>query len=262
MEATTHNRQRFCGKVALVTGGVKGIGRAIVESFLEEGAKVCVADIDEAGGLEMMEELKSYGENIMFVKCDVGEQKDVTHTLNKLIESYKTIDILVNDAAVQLNKPLLETTTEEFEGVMKTNLTSTFMFTRDVAKIMIAQSKGGSIINFSSTFAIVGSPGYIAYHASKGGIASFTRAAAIALLPYNIRVNSIAPGTTMTPGLIDGARDTGDVEKGLNSFMALQPMKRFGEPKEIANAVLFLASSEASFVVGSSLVADGAYTII
>lgn len=127
---------------------------------------------------------------------------------------------------------------------------------------MIAQNKGGAIVNFSSTFAVVGSPGYLAYHASKGAIASFTRAVAVALLPYGIRVNAVAPGTTETPGLYDGARDTGNLETGLAGFLALQPLKRFGRPEEIAEVVLMLASDEASFVYGAVWMADGAYTII
>ena len=134
--------------------------------------------------------------------------------------------------------------------------------TRDAAKLMIAAGKRGVIVNFSSTFAVVGSPGYIAYHASKGGVASFTRAAAIALMPHGIRVNAVAPGTTETPGLYDGARDTGDVEKGLRSFLALQPLKRFGRPEEIARVVLFLACGDSAFVYGSNLMADGGYTIV
>ena len=108
----------------------------------------------------------------------------------------------------------------------------------------------------------MGSPGYLAYHASKGGIASLTRAAAIALMPYGIRVNAIAPGTTLTPGLHDGADGTGDHDKAMASFLALQPLKRFGRPEEIAKVVLFLASDDSSFVYGANVVSDGGYTIL
>ena len=156
----------------------------------------------------------------------------------------------------------LETTAEEFNAVLNTNLTSMFLFTKGAANMFIAQKTGGAIVNVCSTFAVVGSPGYVAYHASKGGVASFTRAAAISLMPHNIRVNAVGPGTTETPGLHDGARDTGDEAKGMASFLALQPLKRFGKPEEIASVIAFLASDEASFVTGALWMADGGYTIV
>lgn len=249
-------------KVALVTGAANGIGRAIAVLFAAEGAAVVIVDKDEAHAHETAATIRARGGRSAVCVCDVGLQEGVDAALKTALDAFGTVDILVNDAATQLNKPLLETSTAEFERVLATNLTGTFMFTRDVAKLMIARNKGGAILNFSSTFAVVGSPGYLAYHASKGGIASLTRAAAVALLPHGIRVNAIAPGTVETPGLYDGARDTGDLEKGLQSFLALQPMRRFGRPEEIARVALFLVSDDASFVVGANWLADGAYTIV
>ncbi len=250
------------GKVAIVTGGARGIGRAVAELFVREGARVVMFDLDRAAGETTGKSLRAGGGDARFICCDVADAAATEAALAETMRLFGTVDILVNDAAWQLNKPLLETTDAEFERVLAINLTATFRLTREVAKIMISQKKPGAIINFSSTFAIVGSPGYIAYHASKGGVASFTRAAAIALLPYNIRVNAVAPGTTDTPGLHDGARDTGDEKKGMAGFLALQPLKRFGRPEEIAKVVLFLASDDAGFIYGSNLVADGAYTIV
>lgn len=249
-------------KTALVTGGAKGIGQAVARLFAAEGANVVIADFDDPAGEQTAKEIREKGGNVLFVHCDVSNPAEEQAALRKTVEAFGTIDILVNDAATQLNKTLLETTDEEFDRVMATNLKSTFMFTRDAAKIMIEHKHGGSIVNFSSTFAIVGSPGYLAYHASKGGIASLTRAAAIALMPHGIRVNAVAPGTTLTPGLHDGANGTGDHDKGMASFLALQPLKRFGEPEEIAKTVLFLASADSSFVIGANVVADGGYTIV
>ena len=250
------------GKTALVTGGAKGIGEAVARLFAEEGANVAIADFDDAAGERTAQEIRAKGGNAIFIHCDVSDPAEEQNTLRRTVETFGTIDILVNDAATQLNKPLLETSDEEFDQVIATNLKSTFMFTRDAAKLMIAHKHGGSIVNFSSTFALVGSPGYLAYHASKGGIASLTRAAAIALMPYGIRVNAVAPGTTLTPGLHDGADGTGDHDKGMASFLALQPLKRFGKPEEIAKVVLFLASDDSSFVYGANVVSDGGYTII
>ena len=248
---------KLAGKTALVTGGAAGIGRAVAELFQSEGAQVAVFDRDREGGEAFAAQTGG-----LFIAGDVRSADDCRRALDETVARFGTPDILVNDAAWQLNKTLLETSDEEFQAVLDTNLVSTFRLTRETAKRMIAAGKGGAIVNFSSTFAIVGSPGYAAYHASKGGIAAFTRAAAIALMPYNIRVNAIAPGTTLTPGLHAGAADTGNHDRGMESFLKLQPLGRFGNPEEIARTVLFLASDDASFVYVANLVADGGYTII
>ncbi|HJB65548.1 MAG TPA: SDR family oxidoreductase [Candidatus Mailhella merdavium] len=252
---------RLPDKVAVITGAANGIGRAMALRFAGEGASIVLADKDTTQGERTAEEIRRQGGQALFHACDVGREEDIRATLSAAQERFGSVDILVNDAAWQLNKPLLETSAEEFSQVLNVNVTGSFIFMREAAKLMIARGRGGAILNFASSFAIVGSPGYFAYHASKGAIASMTRAAAIALLPYGIRVNSIAPGTVDTPGLHDGARDTGDEARGLQSFMALQPMKRFGRPEEIANVALLLVSDEASFVDGSMWVVDGAYTI-
>ena len=226
------------GKVAVVTGGAKGIGAAVVRRLSNDGAQVIVADIDEKSGTE----LAGASARVSFVRCDVSDEKQILAVLDKVDSRFGRLDILVNDAAWQLNKPLLETTTEEFEQVMRINVTGSFIFLRESAKRMIAKGIPGTIVNFASTFAVVGSPGYLAYHASKGAIA--------------------APGTVDTPGLHDGARDTGDERRGLESFLALQPLKRFGQPEEIANVVRFLVDEQASFVHGAVVMADGGYTIV
>lgn len=252
---------RLREKVAVITGAANGIGRAMALRFASEGASVVIADKDAEHGREAAAEIQKNGGRALYRHCDVSREPDIPTVLSAAHDHFGSVDILVNDAAWQLNKPLLETSTEEFSRVMAVNVTGAFVFMREAAKIMIEQERGGAILNFASSFAIVGSPGYFAYHASKGAIASMTRAAAIALLPHGIRVNAIAPGTVDTPGLHDGARDTGDETKGLQSFMALQPLKRFGQPEEIANVALLLVSDEASFVDGAMWVVDGAYTI-
>lgn len=249
-------------KTAIITGGAKGIGAATARLFAGQGAAVILADRDREQGEAVARAIREAGGEALFQLCDVGKEADVEATLQTALERYDRVDIVVNNAGWQLNKPLLETTTEEFSAVLNTNLTSMFMFTRNAARIMIAQKRGGSIVNVCSTFAVVGSPGYAAYHASKGGVASFTRAAAISLMPYGIRVNAVGPGTTETPGLHEGARDTGDEARGLESFLALQPLKRFGKPEEIASVIAFLGSDEASFVTGALWMADGGYTVV
>lgn len=249
-------------KVAVVSGGAQGIGNAVAELFIHEGAKVAILDIDEQFGRAALRRITEQGGDALFLPCDVQNEHMVQQALSVVLEQYGTVDILVNDAAWQLNKPLLETSWEEFREVMDINMGGTFLLTRDVAKIMIGQKKGGAIVNFSSSFAIVGSEGYCAYHASKGAISSFTRAAAVALLPYGIRVNAVAPGTVLTPGLRVGARGTGNEDAGMRSFLEKQPLGRFGRSDEIAKVVLMLASEDASFVYGANWVADGAYTIV
>lgn len=253
---------RLQGKTAIVTGAAKGIGAATARLFAAEGARLVVADKDEAKGREVAEAIAAAGGKALFHACDVSREADVRSVLDAALRAYGTLDIVVNNAGWQLNKPLLDTSAEEFEAVLRTNLTSMFMFTKGVANILISQGKGGSIVNVCSTFAVVGSPGYAAYHASKGGVESFTRAAAVSLMPHGIRVNAVGPGTTDTPGLHDGARDTGDEAKGMAAFLALQPLKRFGKPEEIAAVIAFLASDEASFVTGALWMADGGYTIV
>ncbi len=246
-------------KVAIVTGGAKGIGEATVRRFAaDDAAAVIIADIDAANGKRLAAELP----NVHFISCDVAKEYDILNVIAFVDKTFGRLDILVNDAAWQLNKSLLETTTNEFEAVMNVNVTGTFTFMREAAKYMIGKNIQGAIVNFSSTFAVVGSPGYLAYHASKGAISSLTRAAAIALLPHNIRVNAVAPGSTDTPGLHDGARDTGDEAQGLASFLALQPLKRFGRPEEIAAVVRFLVDDDAAYMRGATVMADGGYTII
>ena len=241
--------------------GHGGIGAAAARRFAAEGARIVLADKDEANGHEVANAIVKEGGEAAFCLCDVGNEADVQAALDTAARTYGKLDIVVNNAGWQLNKTLLETTAEEFNAVLNTNLTSMFLFTKGAANMFIAQKTGGAIVNVCSTFAVVGSPGYVAYHASKGGVASFTRAAAISLMPHNIRVNAVGPGTTETPGLHDGARDTGDEAKGMASFLALQPLKRFGKPEEIASVIAFLARDAASFVTGALWMADGGHPI-
>ena len=239
----------------------RGFKEEDVEKTVEAMALV-LDNPDDPKAMEQAKAIVKEGGEAVFCLCDVGNEADVQAALDTAARTYGKLDIVVNNAGWQLNKTLLETTAEEFNAVLNTNLTSMFLFTKGAANMFIAQKTGGAIVNLCSTFAVVGSPGYVAYHASKGGVASFTRAAAISLMPHNIRVNAVGPGTTETPGLHDGAKDTGDEAKGMASFLALQPLKRFGKPEEIASVIAFLASDEASFVTGALWMADGGYTIV
>lgn len=254
---------RLAGRCAVLTGASNGIGAATAHRFSEEGASVVIADLDEDAGAKRVAEIVETGGKAVFANCDVSERADLEAAFDLCISRFGRFDILFNNAAVQDTRGILEATDDDFDAAIRINLRPVFIGIREAARRMIDQGNGGSIINTSSSFAIVGSPGYAAYHATKGGISSLTRAAAIGLMEHGIRVNAICPGTVDTPGLRRGAANTSaDPEAALRGYLALQPMKRFGTPEEIANAVLFLASDEASFVTGENLVVDGGYTVV
>ncbi|MEM9221700.1 MAG: SDR family NAD(P)-dependent oxidoreductase [Pseudomonadota bacterium] len=244
----------FAGKVALVTGAASGIGRATAERLRNEGAKVLGLDID-AGGLEEVG-------GIARMVADVADPATPEAALARTQEVLGDVDILVNNAAIQNTKGVLETSDAEWDHVIAVGLTGAFRMLRAAARSM-ATRRCGAIVNVSSTFAHVGSPGYAAYHAAKGGLASLTRAAAIGLKDHGVRVNAVAPGTTDTPGLRKGVEDTHpDPAVAMKSYLDLQPAGRFGTAQEIAAAILFLASDDAAFVNGAELVVDGGYIAV
>ncbi len=254
---------RLANRAAVLTGASNGIGAATARRFAQEGASVVIADLDEAAGTALASEIVATGGKAAFTKCDVSERTDLEAAFDLCLTLYGRFDILFNNAAVQDTRSILDATDEDFDTAIRVNLRPVFIGIREAARRMIECGKGGSIVNTSSSFAIVGSTGYAAYHATKGGISSLTRAAAINLMEHGIRVNAVCPGTVDTPGLRRGAATTAaDPEAAMRSYLALQPMKRFGRPEEIANTVLFLASDEASFVTGENLVADGGYTVV
>jgi NAD(P)-dependent dehydrogenase (short-subunit alcohol dehydrogenase family) len=247
---------RLADRAAVLTGAANGIGAATARRFAEEGASVVVADVDEAAGTALVSEIIETGGKAVFANCDVAERADLEAAFDLCSSQFGRFDVLFNNAAIQDTRSILDL-------LVRVNLRSVFIGIREAARRMIDHGNGGSIVNTSSTFAIVGSPGYAAYHATKGGVSSLTRGAAISLIEHGIRVNAICPGTIDTPGLRLGAAKTAaDPDAAMRSYLALQPMKRFGTPEEVANAVLFLASDEASFVTGENLVADGGYTVV
>jgi NAD(P)-dependent dehydrogenase (short-subunit alcohol dehydrogenase family) len=253
---------RLDGKVALVTGAANGIGAAAARMFAEAGAAVVAADRDVAGAMALAEEIKAQGGQALGLGCDVAERTDWVAAVAQAEAAFGGLDILVNNAAVQNTKGVMETSVEEWDEVIAVNLGGVFNGIQACVPALERRG-GGAIVNTSSTFALVGSPGYAAYHAAKGGVSSLTRAAAIGLIGKNIRVNAVCPGTTDTPGLRGGvARTAEDPAAAMASYARLQPMGRFGRPEEIAEGILFLASDGASFVTGAELVIDGGYTVV
>lgn len=250
---------RLAGKVAVITGAANGIGAATARLFVAEGAKVILADRDAVAGNALA---RTLGEATRFQPCDVGQGAEIAAAIAAAEHAFGGLDILVNNAAIQNVKPISETNEAEWAETIAVNLTSVFLGIKHAIEPMKRRG-GGTIVNTSSTFALVGSPGYAAYHAAKGGVSSLTRAAAIDLIRHNIRVNAICPGTTDTPGLRGGVEATAaDPAAAMAGYLKLQPMGRFGKAEEIAAAILFLAGAESSFVVGANLVADGGYTVV
>jgi NAD(P)-dependent dehydrogenase (short-subunit alcohol dehydrogenase family) len=246
---------RLAGKVAIVTGGGSGIGRATAELFAREGAKVVVADYKADLGHETVQAIEDAGGNAQFVQVDVSDSAQIQKMVQTTLDAFGGLDVLFNNAGVLIFGTILDTDEEAWRRIMSINLTGTFLCSRAVLPHMIERG-GGAIINVtSSTGAHDAAPNFAAYIASKGGVALLTRAMAIDHADDNVRVNAIAPGPTETPMLRDNFS-----QEELDAFAATFPMKRLGQPNELAAAVLFLASDEASFVTGAILAVDGGQT--
>jgi len=246
---------RLEGKVAIITGGGSGIGRATARLFAQEGAKVVVADYQAESGREAVQAIKDAGGDALFVEVDVSNPAQVQHLVQTALDAYGGVDILFNNAGVLLFGTILETQEEAWNRLMSINLTGVYLCSRAVIPHMIKRG-GGSIINTSSsTGAHDVAPNIAAYVTSKGGVTLLTRAMAVDHAKDKVRVNAIAPGPTDTPMLRDNMS-----QEELDAFASTFPMKRLGRPEELAYAALFLASDEASFVTGSILAVDGGQT--
>ena len=246
---------RLENRVAIVTGGSAGIGRATALLLSREGARVVVGDYHEAAGRETVRMIEESGGTGLFVPTDVSEPDQVQAMIDKALQEYDGIDILFNNAGILFLGTVLETDLENWTRVMDINLTGTFLCSRAVLPHMIERG-GGSIINMtSSTGAHDAAPNIAAYVASKGGVALLTKCMAIDHAKDKVRVNAIAPGPTDTDMLRDNL-----TKEQLEEFQNTFPMKRLGKPEELAHTALFLASDEASFVTGAIIAVDGGQT--
>lgn len=254
---------KFCdlkGKVAIVTGAAKGMGRAHSLKLAGAGAKVVLADIDLPGCEQVVQEIKKMRGDAIALKCDMSQKKDIDNLIAEAVRQFKKIDILVNNAGIFPFKPFLQMTEQDFEKVIDINLKGYFLCAQAASKEMQKNQpneKGsrGSIINIASIAAIMGFAGLAHYCASKGGVVAMSKALALELAPLGIRINNIAPGAIDTPG----ASNASMTEEQRKAMLAPIPMKRQGEAEEIANAVLFLASDESSYMTGSTMVVDGGW---
>ncbi|MGH2332465.1 SDR family oxidoreductase [Thermoanaerobacter mathranii] len=248
----------FNDKVVIVTGGGQGIGRCIVQTFADKGAKVVIADIDDEAGIENEEYIKSKGGDSLFVHTDVSSEEDVGNLVDKTIKTYGKIDILINNAGVGARGTIYTRPMEEWDRVINVNLRGTYMCSKYVAPHM-RDNGGGVIINIASTRAFMSEPHTEPYSASKGGIIALTHSLAISLGYDKIRVNSISPGWIE----VSEWKKSREAKKPqLTEEDHLQhPAGRVGKPEDVANACLFLCSEEASFITGANLIVDGGMTV-
>jgi len=247
---------RLDGKVALITGGGSGIGRATALLFAKEGAKVVVADYIAEGGEETVKMIKEAGGEASFVKADVSKAADVQRMIKVALDNYRQLDILYNNAGILGPMvPVHELAEADWDRVININLKGVYLGMHYGIPEMLKQG-GGVIINTASVAGLVGFPGLPAYSATKGGIIQLTKVAALDYATHNIRVNCICPGVIWTP-MVAGI--TGDSEEAKAQFTRLEPVGRMGKPEEIAQAALFLACDESSFITGIALPVDGGF---
>jgi 3(or 17)beta-hydroxysteroid dehydrogenase len=251
---------RVKGKVVVVTGAASGLGKGAASLLAKEGAKVILTDINEVGGKEAAEEIRRDGGEATFMKLDVSNESDWREVIKKTLDEFGRLDVLVNNAGVELVKEIADTSLEEWRWLMSVNLDGVFLGTKYAIRAM-RESGGGSIINMSSVAGIVGTfDDTAAYCASKGGVRLLTKAAALecskAGHDYNIRVNSIHPGVIQTP-LVEALLKEADIRERLKD---IHPIGFIGEPIDIAYVVLYLASDESRLVTGSEMVIDGGWT--
>jgi NAD(P)-dependent dehydrogenase (short-subunit alcohol dehydrogenase family) len=247
-------------RVAIVTGGAKGIGWGVVKVLVQEGARVVVADWDGKKGEETAEEMRKAGGDAIFVQTDVSQEEQVKKMVQETLDRYGKIDILVNDAGIGVYKSVLDTSSEDWDRCLAVNLKGQFLCSKYVIPHMLAQGKG-AIVNVSSVHSFQTANGTAPYCASKGGSTALTRNMAIDYGP-TIRVNSIAPGWVLTPliqGIFDSYDDPAEQRRLTEEH---QVMKRIGVPEDIGYAVAFLVSDEASFITGTQLFVDGGLTAV
>lgn len=243
-------------KVAIVTGGASGIGRATALLFAQEGAAVAIVDINEEKAKATAAEIEARGGKAIFILCDITRAEDCRNAVEKTVTTFGRLHILFNNAGIIRRADVLDTTEEEWDRVMAVNVKSVFLMSKYAIPYM-AQAGGGSIINTSSGWGLKGGKNAVSYCASKGAVTNMTRAMAIDHGRQNIRVNAVCPGDTDTPMLRDEARQLGEPEDRFLAEAADRPLQRYAQPIEIAQAVLFLASDAASYVTGATLVVDG-----
>jgi len=251
---------RLQGKVALVTGGGTGLGRAIALRFAEEGARVVVTDINAETAQKTAQAIGAQGGECLALAGDTSAERDVEQAVARTVEKFGALDILVNCAGIETWQPTHETTVEDWDRVMAVNLRGVFLMSKHAVRAMLSQARGGAIVNLSSSAGLVGLPLLGAYTASKHGVVGLTKTMALELRDQGIRVNAICPSFIGTDMVLERSLPLLR-ERGIpiDAILA-EKQGRLGEPIEVANLALFLASDEASFVNGAALPIDNGNT--
>lgn len=249
---------KLSGKVAVITGAARGIGKACAKRFLEDGVKVVISDVDTDELQKTVNELGKRKE-LYAVPCHVARRADVDRAVATAVREFGRLDIMVNNAGVARSRDILEISEEEFDEIIGINLKGAFFGVQVAAKQMIAQGSGGVIINMSSVNALLAIPALATYAMSKGGMKQLTSVAAVALAPHNIRVVAVGPGTILTDMVASSIYTSEDARK---TVMSRTPAGRGGEPSEVASVVAFLASDDASYITGQTIYPDGGRLVL
>jgi 2-deoxy-D-gluconate 3-dehydrogenase len=248
------------GRVAVVTGGNRGLGRAIALALADAGAAVAIIARDETKNLEAVTELKAKGVPALALKVDLMERAELQPAMEQAERELGPVDILVNNAAFAILKGVLDQSAEEWDQVIAVNLSACFILSQIAARSMVARKSGGKIINVSSIAGNFGSPVFPSYAVAKGGLQQLTRCLAIELAQHNIQVNSLLPGWFSTD-MTDWIRNWPEWAEGLKEMIQRTPRGRFGEPEELAGSAVFLASRASDHMTGAELVIDGGFSV-
>jgi len=254
---------RLNGRVAVVTGGADGIGRATCEVFGGEGAAVVIADVNVEKGQAAARAIASRGGQALFVETNVADEASIARMVARTVEAFGKIDILVNNAAIFVLRGI-DATVEEWRQILDVNVVGVSLVSKHVVP-EIRKSGGGAIVNLGSISSFIAQPQFVTYNATKAAIATMTRCMALDLAPDKIRVNAVCPGTVWTQIVERITREKGMDRKAADAdpdWGGASMLKRIADPVEIAKAILFLASDDASYVTGAHLMVDGGYTAV
>jgi NAD(P)-dependent dehydrogenase (short-subunit alcohol dehydrogenase family) len=248
------------GKTAIITGAASGIGRAAAIRFAQEGCQVAVVDVDRAWGAQTVRLVKESGGSAMFAYADVANEAEVAQAVSETVRAYGGVEILVNNAGIASRIPIIEMTEAQWDSILDTNLKGAFLMSKHALPWML-EAGAGAIVNTASNAGRVGFPGLSAYCASKGAIIQLTRALALEYGDQNIRVNAVAPSSTLNTRMFGARLETSpDPERLQRAIANVNPMKRLGTASEVAELILFLASNRSSYVTGGVFSVDGGIT--
>ena len=250
---------RLKNKSAIITGAASGIGRTAALRLAAEGASIYALDIEESGLRSLVSEIRNNQGTAEFMNCDVSDESSVKEAVANALSLFGKIDILVNVAGIQITKLLVDTTWDDYKKMMDINMGGTFLTMNMILPIMKVAGSG-TIVNVASELAIVGYPELAAYTATKGAMVAMSRSASLEAIKYGVRINCVCPGATDTPIFWEGETDPVKIQKMLDQVAIEKPIGRLITTDEVANGIIFLASDEASGVVGTCLVIDGGFT--